>query len=125
MSQEQPFPSPGGREVPLKPKLRLACSPLLQWAHGRAFAALLRNVSGTVLCLGEGGGEPYPRVGTYRAALLVAGPYPGHRHFRLVPVRRLTREMADDGLLDPAVAAAIARVAKVAGTVPDSATGSR
>ena len=49
-------------------------------------------------------------VGEYRAALLEAGFSPVTLNLRLAPVRRLAREMADNGLLDPAVAAAIERV---------------
>ncbi|MGI4831209.1 MAG: tyrosine-type recombinase/integrase [Janthinobacterium lividum] len=49
-------------------------------------------------------------VGEYRAALLEAGLSPATLNLRLAPVRRLAREMADNGLLDPAVAAAIERV---------------
>ena len=37
-----------------------------------------------------------------------------HGHLRMAPVRRLARKMADNGLLDPAVAAAIGRVTGVA-----------
>lgn len=37
-----------------------------------------------------------------------------HGQSRLAPVRRLAREMADNGLLDPAVAAAVGRVTVVA-----------
>ncbi|MGI4830928.1 MAG: tyrosine-type recombinase/integrase [Janthinobacterium lividum] len=49
-------------------------------------------------------------VGEYRAALLEAGLSPATLNLRLAPIRRLAREMADNGLLDPAVAAAIERV---------------
>ena len=49
-------------------------------------------------------------VGEYRAALLEAGLSPATLNLRLAPVRRLAREMADNGLLDPATAAAIERV---------------
>ena len=49
-------------------------------------------------------------VGEYRASLLEAGLSPATLNLRLAPIRRLAREMADNGLLDPATAAAIARV---------------
>ncbi|MGI4827216.1 MAG: tyrosine-type recombinase/integrase [Janthinobacterium lividum] len=49
-------------------------------------------------------------VGEYRAALLQAGLSPATLNLRLAPIRRLAREMADNDLLDPAVAAAIERV---------------
>ncbi len=49
-------------------------------------------------------------VGEYRASLLEAGLSPATLNLRLAPVRRLAREMADNGLLDPATAAAIERV---------------
>ena len=49
-------------------------------------------------------------VGEYRATLLEAGLSPATLNLRLAPVRRLAREMADNGLLDPATAAAIERV---------------
>ena len=59
------------------------------------------------------GGRPYfskALVGEYRAALLEAGLSPATLNLRLAPVRRLAREMTDNGLLDPATAAAIERV---------------
>ena len=49
-------------------------------------------------------------VGEYRAMLLAEALSPATINLRLAPVRRLGREMADNGLLDPAVAAAIERV---------------
>lgn len=49
-------------------------------------------------------------VGAYRTSLLGAGLSPATVNLRLAPVRRLAREMADNQLLDPAVAAAIERV---------------
>ena len=53
-------------------------------------------------------------VGEYRAALLDAGLSAATVNLRLAPVRRLAREMADNGLLDPAVAAAVGWVTGVA-----------
>lgn len=53
-------------------------------------------------------------VGEYRAHLLDVGLSAATVNLRLAPVRRLAREMADNGLLDPAVAAAVGRVSGVA-----------
>ncbi len=53
-------------------------------------------------------------VGEYRAQLLEHGLSAATVNLRLAPVRRLAREMADNGLLDPAVAAAVGRVTGVA-----------
>ncbi len=53
-------------------------------------------------------------VGEYRAHLLEQGLSAATVNLRLAPVRRLAREMADNGLLDPAVAAAVGRVTGVA-----------
>ena len=52
-------------------------------------------------------------LGEYRAALLAGGLSAATVNLRLAPVRRLAREMADNGLLDPAVAAAVGRVTGV------------
>lgn len=49
-------------------------------------------------------------VGQYRSHLLEQGLSSASINLRLSPIRRLAREMADNQLLDPAVAAAIARV---------------
>ena len=49
-------------------------------------------------------------VGQYRTALLDAGVSPATLNLRLAPVRRLAREMAENGRLAPEVAAAIERV---------------
>lgn len=49
-------------------------------------------------------------VGEYRAHLLEQGLSAATVNLRLAPVRRLAREMADNGLLDSAVAAAVGRV---------------
>ena len=62
------------------------------------------RVSGTVPAFSKA------LVGEYRAALLEAGLSPATLNLRLAPVRRLAREMADNGLLSPGVAAAIERV---------------
>ena len=53
-------------------------------------------------------------VGEYRASLLEAGLSAATVNLRLAPVRRLAREVADNGLLDPAVAAAVGQVTGVA-----------
>ncbi len=53
-------------------------------------------------------------VGEYRAYLLAQGLSAATVNLRLAPVRRLAREMADNGLLDPVVAAAVGRVTGVA-----------
>ena len=49
-------------------------------------------------------------AGRYRACLLTEGRSAATVNLRLAPVRRLAREMADNGLLAPADAAAIERV---------------
>ena len=49
-------------------------------------------------------------VQSYRAHLLAAGLSPATLNLRLSPIRKLAREMADNGRLDPAAAAAIERV---------------
>ena len=49
-------------------------------------------------------------VQEYRVSLLASGLSAATVNLRLAPVRRLAREMADNGLLDPAVAAAVGRV---------------
>jgi site-specific recombinase XerD len=49
-------------------------------------------------------------VQSYRSALLDQGLSAATVNLRLSPIRKLAREMADNGLLDPALAAAIARV---------------
>lgn len=49
-------------------------------------------------------------VGRYRTALLDAGVSPATLNLRLAPVRRLAREMAENGMLEPSAAAAIERV---------------
>lgn len=48
-------------------------------------------------------------VGEYRATLLTQNLAPATINLRLSPIRKLAREMADNGLLEPAVAAAIER----------------
>ena len=53
-------------------------------------------------------------VGAYRSHLLDQGLSSATINLRLAPVRRLAREMADNGLLSPEVAAAIERVPGVA-----------
>lgn len=53
-------------------------------------------------------------VGEYRAVLLASGLSAATVNLRLASVRRLAREMADNGLLDLAVATATARVTGVA-----------
>jgi site-specific recombinase XerD len=52
-------------------------------------------------------------VGAYRAWLLEQGLAPATINLRLSPVRKLAREMADNGLLAPELAAAVERVAGV------------
>ena len=52
-------------------------------------------------------------VGEYRSMLLAEGLSAASINLRLSPVRKLAREMADNGLLDPATAAAVGRVAGV------------
>ncbi len=52
-------------------------------------------------------------VGTYRSWLLEQGLAPATINLRLSPVRKLAREMADNGLLAPEIAAAVGRVAGV------------
>ncbi len=52
-------------------------------------------------------------VGAYRSWLLEQGLAPATINLRLSPVRKLAREMADNGLLAPELAAAIERVAGV------------
>ena len=49
-------------------------------------------------------------VGAYRSALLGEGLSSASINLRLSPVRKLAREMADNGMLDVSVAAAIERV---------------
>ncbi len=49
-------------------------------------------------------------VGAYRSALLEEGLSSASINLRLSPVRKLAREMADNGMLDVSVAAAIERV---------------
>ena len=49
-------------------------------------------------------------VQQYRSHLLVSGVSSSTLNLRLSPIRKLAREMSDNGLLDPAVAAAIGRV---------------
>ncbi len=49
-------------------------------------------------------------VQQYRAAQVAAGMSPSTLNLRLSPIRKLAREMSDNGLLDPATAAAIERV---------------
>jgi site-specific recombinase XerD len=49
-------------------------------------------------------------VQAYRAALLEQGLSAATINLRLSPIRKLAREMADNGLLDPAAAVAIERV---------------
>lgn len=49
-------------------------------------------------------------VGQYRSALLADGLSSSTINLRLSPIRKLAREMADNGLLDPVIAAAIERV---------------
>ncbi len=49
-------------------------------------------------------------VQQYRAAQIAAGTSASTLNLRLSPIRKLAREMSDNGLLDPAVAAAIDRV---------------
>ena len=49
-------------------------------------------------------------VQQYRAAQITAGTSASTLNLRLSPIRKLAREMSDNGLLDPAVAAAIGRV---------------
>ena len=53
-------------------------------------------------------------VAAYRADLLTQGLSSATVNLRLAPVRRLAREMAENGLLDPVVAASIERVPGVA-----------
>ena len=49
-------------------------------------------------------------VQQYRAAQISSGMSAATLNLRLSPIRKLAREMSDNGLLDPAVAAAIERV---------------
>ena len=49
-------------------------------------------------------------VQQYRAAQIATGTSASTLNLRLSPIRKLAREMSDNGLLDPAVAAAIGRV---------------
>ncbi len=49
-------------------------------------------------------------VQQYRTALVAGGASSATVNLRLSPLRKLAREMADNGLLDPAVAAAVERV---------------
>ena len=49
-------------------------------------------------------------VGQYRSLLLAEGLSSASINLRLSPVRKLAREMADNQLLDPSIAAAIERV---------------
>ena len=49
-------------------------------------------------------------VQQYRAAQIAVGTSASTLNLRLSPIRKLAREMSDNGLLDPAVAAAIGRV---------------
>ena len=59
-----------------------------------------------------GGAPEFTRalVQSYRALLLEAGLSPATLNLRLSPIRKLAREMSDNQMLDPAVAAAIDRV---------------
>lgn len=60
----------------------------------------------------SGTGPTFSRalVQQYRAYLLEVGTSPATLNLRLSPIRKLAREMADNQMLDPAVAAAIERV---------------
>ncbi len=60
----------------------------------------------------SGSGPAFTRalVQQYRAHLVAAGTSPSTLNLRLSPVRKLAREMSDNQMLDPAVAAAIERV---------------
>ena len=60
----------------------------------------------------SGSGPAFTRalVQQYRAEQISAGMSASTLNLRLSPVRKLAREMSDNGLLDPAVAAAIGRV---------------
>ena len=49
-------------------------------------------------------------VQQYRSVLLADGLSSSTGNLRLSPIRKLAREMADNGMLDPAIAAAIERV---------------
>ena len=52
-------------------------------------------------------------VGQYRSVLLAGGLSPSSINLRLSPIRKLAREMADNQILDPAIASAIERVSGV------------
>ncbi len=62
-------------------------------------------------------------VQQYRAAQIAAGTSASTLNLRLSPIRKLAREMSDNGLLDPAVAAAIGRVPASSGAAPGQGTG--
>ena len=75
--------------------------------------SLLRFFAWTRSSAALGGRRPHfskALVGEYRSHLLEQGLSPASINLRLAPVRRLAREMSDNGLLDPATAAAIERV---------------
>ena len=76
----------------------------------RAYRTGLQRFFTWLRCSASGATFSKALVGEYRTALLDAGVSPATLNLRLAPVRRLAREMAENGRLAPEIAAAIERV---------------
>ena len=79
----------------------------------RSYRTGLVRFFGWVRSSGSASAFSKAMVGEYRSVLLADGLSAASINLRLSPIRKLAREMADNGLLDPATAAAVGRVAGV------------
>ena len=118
MSQETGISVTAGQGSPSDPEteaqlLALVLNGVTSEHSRRSYRTSLVRFFLWIRTSGALGGRPHfskALVGEYRSHLLEQGLSPASINLRLAPVRRLAREMADNGLLDPATAAAIERV---------------
>lgn len=106
------LPSPPPPAADQQALIRLVLDSLTSIHSRRSYEKGLRQFFAWV------GDQPQPAfskalVGAYRSWLLAQGLAPATINLRLSPVRKLAREMADNSLLAPEIAAAVERVAGV------------
>ena len=103
-------PEQTSEEVPEARLIALVLDTVTSLHSRRSYRTGLARFFAWVQSSGEAPAFTKALVGRYRTHLLEADLSAASINLRLSPVRRLAREMADNQMLDPAVAAAIERV---------------
>ena len=100
---------PGSAEVEAE-LIRLVLDGVTSIHSRRSYRTGLEAFFAWIRCLGSKPGFSKALVQQYRSNLLANGLSPSTINLRLSPVRKLARELADNQMLEPSIAAAIERV---------------